>query len=290
MDIFTQSALRKIWLFLCALIVIIGGFLLWSYVYFRAQVNELMLLRDHCQEHVEVLKRVIADVLVNGKAKDSTASVEQREKQKQLYQSLRSYLQQKDSNIDVQDLQELYRSFDQPAELKPDEQVTIQPQPVSVVSAPEQVKKTRIVPRIKKKSTPKKRFFGWPLERRRFWLSSFFGRRRISRGKWAFHNGLDMAAIKGTPVRAAAEGKVLEAGDSGGFGNTVLLGHMQGFKTRYAHLERVRVHVGQNVQRGQVIGTVGDTGNVRANGTDASHLHFEVHRHSKPVNPLYHLS
>jgi len=104
-----------------------------------------------------------------------------------------------------------------------------------------------------------------------------------------FHYGLDMAALKGTPVKAAANGKVVEAGNGNGYGNTILLLHNKFFKTRYAHLNRIRVKSGQNVKRGQIIGTVGATGNVRANGTDASHLHFEVHYKNKQVNPLYYL-
>jgi murein DD-endopeptidase MepM/ murein hydrolase activator NlpD len=52
----------------------------------------------------------------------------------------------------------------------------------------------------------------------------------------------------------------------------------------------VRIKRGSTIKRGQFIATVGNTGNVRGNGTDASHLHFEVHRYNRPVNPLYHLN
>jgi len=256
--------------------LVMSGFLISSYVFFCTQANELVLLQEHYQEHIDVLKRVIADVLVHGEAKSASGQAEVD--RKQLHQSLRSYLQQKETNINVRDVQELYRSFDQ-----------------SLVSSahkgPSYTRsgQKRVV--AKKKPATKKRMLCWPIERHRVWLSSFFGRRRITRGKWSFHKGLDMATARGTPVRAAADGKVLEAGDSGnGFGNTIMLSHAQSYKTRYAHLDRVRVHSGQNVHRGQVIGTVGATGNVRSNGTDASHLHFEVHCYDKPVNPLYHLS
>lgn len=260
------------------------GFLVSSYVFFYSQARELQLLQEHYQEHVDVLKRVIADVLVNGGAKSVPGAADRT----QLHQSLRSYLQQKETNIDVHDLQELYRSFDQPVELKREAQEVLVPSPHHGLSHT-RVAHKRVM--SKKKPVAKKRLFSWPIERHRVWLSSFFGRRRITRGKWSFHKGLDMATARGTPVRAAADGKVMEAGDSGnGFGNTIMLAHMQGYKTRYAHLDRVRVHSGQSVHRGQVIGTVGATGNVRANGTDASHLHFEVHCYDKPVNPLYHLS
>ena len=289
MGIFTVATLKKMWIFLCAVLLVMGCFLLSHYLFFRAQTKELQLLQEHYQEHIDVLKRVIADVLVAHDDKPAVAKhVSGVGKKKQLYQSLHSYLQQKDTNIDVHDLQELYRSYDQPVELDANESKEVpvvserEASPVAVVSAP-------IV--HKKKTSSKKRILSWPLERDRFWLSSFFGRRKISRGKWTFHSGLDMAAIKGTPVHAAADGRVVEAGDSNnGYGNMIVLSHAQGHKTRYAHLDRIKVRYGHTVKRGQVIGTVGATGNVRGNGTDASHLHFEVYRYTRPVNPLYYLA
>jgi murein DD-endopeptidase MepM/ murein hydrolase activator NlpD len=126
----------------------------------------------------------------------------------------------------------------------------------------------------------------WPIERNRFWLSSFFGPRKNPDSSWGFHRGIDMAALKGTPVRAAASGVVVEARYSSGYGNMIVLQHARKYKTRYAHLDTIGVKVGQKIVRGNVLGTVGDTGLVRKLGKDASHLHFEVCVGDKQVNPL----
>lgn len=126
----------------------------------------------------------------------------------------------------------------------------------------------------------------WPIERNRFWLSSFFGPRKNPDNSWGFHRGIDMAALKGTPVKAAVSGIVVEARYAPGYGNVVVLQHARKYKTRYAHLDTIGVKVGQKVMRGSVVGTVGDTGLVRKVGSDASHLHFEVCVFDKQVNPL----
>jgi murein DD-endopeptidase MepM/ murein hydrolase activator NlpD len=129
--------------------------------------------------------------------------------------------------------------------------------------------------------------FAWPINRPQFWLSSFFGPRKLPNGTWRFHHGIDMASLSGTPVKAAAPGKVIEARFTSGYGNTVVVMHNTKYKTRYAHLRSIAVKVGQQVGRGTLIGQVGDTGLVRKSGKDASHLHFEVYAFGKQINPLY---
>lgn len=131
--------------------------------------------------------------------------------------------------------------------------------------------------------------FAWPIDRSNFWLSSFFGPRKLN-GKWKFHSGIDMAAVKGTPVKAAAQGIVVEARYAQGYGKTVVIAHTAKYKTRYAHLNSILVKVGQKVNKGDRIGRVGATGFVRSKrGGDASHLHFEVYVFGKQVNPMYFL-
>lgn len=130
----------------------------------------------------------------------------------------------------------------------------------------------------------------WPLNRNECWLSSPFGMRRKPGGGYSFHYGLDMAAVKGCLVYAAADGVVVEARRSGGYGNMVIIAHNQKYKTRYAHLDSIGVRVGRQVHEGQVIGRVGDTGRVRKSGRDASHLHFEVISYGKHVNPIHYFS
>ncbi len=129
-------------------------------------------------------------------------------------------------------------------------------------------------------------FFVWPINRAHFWLSSFFGPRKKPNGSWGFHYGIDMAALKGTPVKAASRGIVIESRYAPGYGNTVVIAHDARYKTRYAHLDRIDVKVGNKIAKDELIGTVGSTGFVRTEGKDASHLHFEVYERGKRVNPL----
>ncbi|MGZ6250621.1 MAG: M23 family metallopeptidase [Candidatus Chromulinivorax sp.] len=131
--------------------------------------------------------------------------------------------------------------------------------------------------------------FHWPLELHHFWLSSLFGARKKANGKPGFHYGIDLAAIKGTPIKAAAAGTVIQAKYVPGYGNNILIAHNKHYRTRYAHLQKILVSEGQKVVLGQKIGTVGDSGSVRKSGRDASHLHFEIYYNGIHVNPLRYL-
>jgi murein DD-endopeptidase MepM/ murein hydrolase activator NlpD len=112
-------------------------------------------------------------------------------------------------------------------------------------------------------------------------LSSSYGIRQDPFGRGLrFHSGVDIAAAYGREVPAAGAGRVVEAGDHGAYGNTVVVEHQGGVQTRYAHLSALNVTIGQDVAAGQVIGRVGQSG--RATGP---HLHFEVLEGGKPVNP-----
>lgn len=130
--------------------------------------------------------------------------------------------------------------------------------------------------------------FTWPIKRSDFWLSSFFGPRRRANGAPGFHTGIDLAAVRGTPVRAAAPGVVIDAHVAPGYGKMVVVAHSRKYKTRYAHLDKILVKPGQNVDATTVIGRVGSTGNVRSKWgrKGGSHLHFEVHAYGKKINPM----
>lgn len=118
----------------------------------------------------------------------------------------------------------------------------------------------------------------WPIEGR---VGSSFGQREDPiNGEGAFHSGLDIDAPWGTPVRASADGLVLDASLGSGYGREVMLDHGHDVTTVYGHLSSTAVVPGQHVTRGQVIGYVGQTG--RATGP---HLHYEVRVHNVPVNP-----
>jgi murein DD-endopeptidase MepM/ murein hydrolase activator NlpD len=112
-------------------------------------------------------------------------------------------------------------------------------------------------------------------------MSSGFGYRSDPfTGGGAMHAGLDFKGPVGTPILAAAKGKVVLAGFSGGYGNTIEIRHANGLVTRYAHLSGLNVRPGQMVDRGVQIGRMGSTG--RSTG---SHLHFEVRQNGQAINP-----
>lgn len=127
----------------------------------------------------------------------------------------------------------------------------------------------------------------WPTAGR---LTSYFGYRMspVVRGGEAdddeFHAGVDIANDADTPIFATADGAVKHAGWSGGYGRMVLIDHGWGYSTVYGHTSKVMVRPGERVRRGTLIAYMGTTGRSTGN-----HLHYEVLRHGKPVNPLRYL-
>lgn len=114
------------------------------------------------------------------------------------------------------------------------------------------------------------------------WVTGWFGNRSDPfTGEAGFHQGIDISLDKGEPVYATADGIVEAASYTGDYGNLIVLQHEFGLTTRYGHLSRYAVKLGQQVERGQVIGYVGATG--RATG---SHLHYEILANGKLLNPL----
>lgn len=115
-------------------------------------------------------------------------------------------------------------------------------------------------------------------------ISSRFGlRRHPVLGFTRLHAGIDFAAPTGTPVLAAGDGRIVEAGVNGGYGRWVKVSHDNGLATGYAHLSRIASGVRRSarIRQGQVIGFVGSSGL-----STGPHLHFELHRNGRPVNPL----
>ncbi|HEY1174635.1 MAG TPA: M23 family metallopeptidase [Phytomonospora sp.] len=113
------------------------------------------------------------------------------------------------------------------------------------------------------------------------WKSSDFGMRYDPYyNVWQLHAGMDLAAGGGAAIRAAAGGRVVQAGWNGGYGNYTCIYHGKGISTCYAHQSSIGVWVGQHVKRGDYIGAVGTTG-----ASTGNHLHFEVRVNGSPVNP-----
>jgi murein DD-endopeptidase MepM/ murein hydrolase activator NlpD len=125
-------------------------------------------------------------------------------------------------------------------------------------------------------SSPSSAGFIWPASGP---ITSPYGMR------WgSLHPGIDIGAGAGTPVNAAAGGRVIVAGYSGGYGNLTVIDHGNGIATAYAHQSSLAASAGQQVGQGQVVGYVGSTGS-----STGPHLHFEVRVNGSPVDPLGYL-
>lgn len=104
-------------------------------------------------------------------------------------------------------------------------------------------------------------------------------------GGSAPHNGIDLSAPTGTSIYATGDGTVVKvANNSSGYGKLIVIHHGFGFETRYAHMHSFDVSEGNEVKRGQKIGTVGSTGT-----SNGPHVHYEVHKNGKPINPINYL-
>lgn len=118
--------------------------------------------------------------------------------------------------------------------------------------------------------------FAWPVDGV---VVAAFGKREGTP-----HDGIDIAAPRGTPIYASKTGEVLYSGERPGYGHMVILGHDGGMVTIYAHNEQNCVAQGGKVEQGEVIALVG-----RSGGATSPAVHFEVRLENKPVNPRAHL-
>ena len=101
-------------------------------------------------------------------------------------------------------------------------------------------------------------------------------------GEKNLHRGVDIAVAQGTPIKAIHDGRVVSAGDAGGYGLCVVIEDEKGYQSRYAHCSSISVSVGQEVKRGDVIAAVGSTGN-----STGPHLHLEIMLNGEYLNPYY---
>ena len=283
-----------------------------QYFYFSAEIVKMNLVKQEYHNHLEMLKKVIqnknCDVVTDDldtledKVEDDKESDKSTEIELVLKTPIDAVVVATEDEEDVLDEQDedtqkfQFISTEDEKQLKDLRKETRQ-----VVLARKKAKKkpqqnlalgAKQIAQLQKNSSREivQDFtFHWPLELHHFWLSSLFGARKKANGTPGFHYGIDLAAMRGTPVKAAAAGTVIQAQYVPGYGNNVLIQHNKYYRTRYAHLHRIHAAVGQKVTQGQKIGTVGDTGSVRKTGRDASHLHFEIYHNGSHVNPLRYL-
>jgi murein DD-endopeptidase MepM/ murein hydrolase activator NlpD len=306
---------------LASIMTILIVLLFFEYRFFCKQAHELILLKNQYHEYVTVLQKKIGgdttvdevsvdevgipsfdvpDELVNespatmAELSAAEASDDPDDDDEYVDESFvvinrqPEYLKQSTLDyIQSQDLHPLMTTIDMDRWSDYTDQVVpvVQEKKQSIVKSVVREKPQAKISAIRR---PLKNFgFMWPIDADKFWLSSLFGPRKRINGTWGFHHGIDMAAIKGTAVKAACAGTIVEASFQTGYGNTVVIKHNETIKTRYAHLHTIRVYVGQKIKQGAVVGTVGETGFIRKKGKDGSHLHFEVYEWGKRINPLH---
>lgn len=310
----------------CCLMLIVTGMLFCEYRYVREQSCKLAMLKEEYEEQLMVVNRILQEYKTRPDTVDIADATTYSEKKNDiaegfpegarivssddvtsegdgsfvvinrdleyLKRSTVDYIRkQRCSSLLQQIKQDEWQEYNQQVEQKRTRQRTAaKRRRVSRSRRVASGRKQR-VPRIDKRRerAPGDFYLSWPIERSNFWLSSFFGPRKKANGAPGFHFGLDMAACKGTPVYAAAPGVVVEVrkeSESRGYGNTIVVAHNHKYRTRYAHLKSIKVHNGDHVDRGTVIGTVGDTGLIRKRGKDGSHLHLELYAYGKKVDPL----
>lgn len=265
-----------------------------QYFYFMQEAQELIQVKDSYYQYVEMLKRSLNASLSDNNSESEDEPDDSESKKKNESIDVEAEL---GSSVFISSIEENNKIIEHDFDLiSPEEDSRLhsiktaiqglKPQISSKKKVTRQIKQPVISKNLNRYIPQRDFAFVWPIELPKFWLSSLYGPRRFSNGKVSFHHGIDMASMRGTSIKASASGRVQCAQWVSGYGNCVDIYHNQHYKTRYAHLDSIGVRVGQVVEAGQFIGTVGDTGFVRKSGKDASHLHFEIHYDGHSVNPL----
>lgn len=302
-----SMSLSKLTFFVwCLIMCIVTSLLVAEYKYFKDRTAQLIQLKDDYTSYILALKKLITERSIKDASQESVSDLiknnSDNETQFVVVNREPAYLKEsalsfaRKYNLEWA-LEKLYaadewvhkalQSKANPTKAKPKGRKS----PSKRASSTSQKQMYDGINDKQLKSLQKEALFSWPLERRTFILSSTFGPRKKPNGTWGFHTGIDLAARLGTPVKAAGSGLIIEARDAGGYGNCIVIAHNRKFKTRYAHLSAIDVHVGDKVTEGQAIGKVGATGNVwKSKQGNGSHLHFEVDVFGKHVNPFYFLT
>lgn len=266
--------------FLAGLLICVIGMLLYIYSSLYALTKELIILQEWYRTQGQILTEKIEDEEV-GEARQEVLA-EQKKKLIVINREL-NYLQA--SALDYAKL----HAYEKEMRVLYDMQIGFDPTRSAPTFVPKRTPVHRSRPRsCHTKGQPLKKDIKLqlPIDRSLFWFSSPYGPRRKKDGSWGFHHGIDLAALKGTPVYAAADGIVSEVSyQPKGYGKCIIITHGTKYKTRYAHLDQIMVRSGDRIAVGTMIGKVGNTGLVR--GKNPNHLHFEVLEFGKRINPLY---
>jgi murein DD-endopeptidase MepM/ murein hydrolase activator NlpD len=243
-----------------------------DFIEFFSRLKLLSLLLKKDSEIIEEVKEKKAELLMINKNIIDLREKQKAEKQK--IEKLINMSEQKNKEIEV-----IYNQkvdlFSQ-AKANKDALIAMENQLAS-----KEIEITNILHDYNYGTAPTGRLL-WPTNGK---ISSKFGfRTSKATGRTRMHNGIDVYAPLGTPVIAADSGQILKAEYDGGYGYSILVYHGGGVATLYAHLSGFNVSVGQFVQRGQIIGYVGNTGY-----TTGYHLHFEVRINGNSQNPAIYL-
>jgi murein DD-endopeptidase MepM/ murein hydrolase activator NlpD len=285
----------KIGICLLALVVVVGGVIVYDYIVYKQKVIELKSLRAEAEAQQEEIRSFQEKI---------TVLEEQLNKLKEMEKQVEKDLKE------VTELQKEKKNAVVPAKKK-NSQVRKQTEVVKEASKPLEEKvsllereRPRLVNRmnsdlmeLQKKAFQREQNLKelyeflqnqksvllatpslWPVIGR---ISSLFGESRSSSsGEPRSHKGIDICVPQGTPVMAATDGVVTFSGTESEYGRLIVIDHGHKFSTAYGHLEKFQVQAGEKVVKGQVIGTAGLSGN-----TTGPHLHYEVRLNNNPVNP-----
>ena len=301
---------KILFLLLSLVLTFVCVILFMQYSFFKVEAQKMILVRQEYHNFIDILKKTIqsknSDEVTDDL--DSLDDAKSEDDQKALEQDVATAVQELDDFVEPnEDILDAIEEVEEPEEeeakdfqfISPADEKQLKDLRKQTRQTTQSRKKTKNKPLAHKqinqlrKTIPQSSVqdftFHWPLELHHFWISSLFGARKKANGAPGFHYGIDLAAMKGTTVKAAASGVVIQAQYLPGYGNNILIQHNKYYRSRYAHLHTMNVREGQKVTIGQKIGTVGATGSVRKSGRDASHLHFEIYHNGSHVNPLRYL-
>jgi len=286
----------KISICLLALLVVVGGVIIYDYVVYKKKVLELKSLRAETEAQHEEIRSFQEKITVleeqMNKLKEMEKQVEKdlKEVAELQKEKKKAVVPAKKKNSQVQKQTELILKASKPPEDKVSLLEQERPQLVNRLHSDlvelekkafqreQNLKELQEFLQYQKSvllATPSL----WPVIGR---ISSVFGESRTSSsGDSRTHKGIDICVPPGTPILAATDGIVTFSGTESEYGRLIVIEHGHGFSTAYGHLDKLLIKAGEKVVKGRVIGTAGMSGN-----STGPHLHYEVRLNNSPVKPL----